>query len=84
MHHNPIDSIRVKRQLYFNDCTGVITTVRLNRKSSGVVIGRGLLVAMEAVSKTAVYARESSKFSTFRGFGQVSSPAPFSLILLDD
>ena len=30
-------------------------TVRLNRKESGVQTGRGLLVAMEAVSKTAVF-----------------------------
>ena len=37
---------------YFNDCAEVLLTVRLNRKKSGGIMSRGLLVAMEAVSKT--------------------------------
>jgi len=61
--------------LYFNDWTDM--TVRLNQKHSENLLGRGLLVAMEAVSKIAVFGRMSSKISTFRGIEQVSSPAPF-------
>ena len=46
---NPIASYTAKGLLYFNDLTRL--TVRLNLKQSEIPISRGLLVAMEAVSK---------------------------------
>ncbi len=53
---------------YFNDCAEVLLTVRLNRKKSGVIMSRGLLVAMEAVSKTVtLVVRESLCKSITRG-----------------
>lgn len=71
---------------YFNDCAEVLLTVRLNRKCSEVLIGRGLLVAMEAVSKTVtLVVRESPCKSITRGTNSSLIPGAIyfcSVILL--